>query len=95
MKILITLAGFNTKLSKLKKKNLYSEDEFKKDFELFLTDEKNKKFRKHKITRWKQDTVFSITLKPDLRALYFFIRKKDDSTIEYVFFDIGSHDDVY
>lgn len=85
--------SFKKSIKKLEKQNKYTFHLFKKDVETFLKDELNSKFRKHKLSGF--DNVFSITLWYDLRALYFFIRKKDNGDIEYLFFDIWDHDDVY
>jgi len=93
-KIVKTSNFFNKKILKLEKKNIYSLKFFESDLKEFFKDEKNKKFRKHKIKRWK-DVIFSITLWPDLRTLYFFEKKKSEWVIEYWFFDIWNHDEVY
>lgn len=90
---IITTESFNKKIQKLERKNSYSFDKFDKDIDFFLENENNTKFRKNKLS-WKKD-IFSISLWYDLRALYFFVRKKEDWLIEYVFFDIWNHDEVY
>jgi hypothetical protein len=51
VKIVKTSNFFNKKISKLEKKNIYSFEVFEKDLRDFFKDEKNKKFRKHKIER--------------------------------------------
>jgi len=94
VKIVKTSNFFNKKISKLEKKNIYSFEVFEKDLRDFFKDEKNKKFRKHKIERWK-DVIFSISLWSDLRTLYFFEKKKDEWVVEYWFFDIWNHNEVY
>ena len=94
MKKVNATKSFLKKLEKLEQKNIYSKDEFKEHIELFLKNETNPKFRKHKLSWYKKD-VFSITLWYDLRALYFFIREYKDWDIEYLFFDIWDHDEVY
>jgi mRNA-degrading endonuclease YafQ of YafQ-DinJ toxin-antitoxin module len=49
MKKINATNSFLKKLEKLEKKNVYSIEEFKKDIDLFLKDELNPKFRKHKL----------------------------------------------
>lgn len=94
-KIIKTSTSFDRKIEKLIKKNIYSLESFKSDLKDFFKDESSRKFRKHKITRWKNEIIFSISLWYDLRTLYFFEKKKNDWVIEYVFFDIWSHDEIY
>lgn len=94
-KIVKISSSFNKKIEELEKKQIYSLEFFKEDLKDFFKDEKNKKFRKHKIQRWKNETIFSISLRYDLRTLYFFEKKKDKEIIEYIFFDIWNHNDVY
>ena len=86
--------GFKRKIDKLNNKYIYSFEKFEKDVVDFLQNEINTKFRKHKLSWFKED-VFSITLWYDLRALYFFINENKNWDIEYLFFDIWDHDDVY
>ncbi len=50
-KIVKTSNFFNKKILKLEKKNIYSLKFFESDLKEFFKDEKNKKFRKHKIKR--------------------------------------------
>ena len=94
MKKIDATNSFLKKLDKLEKKNIYSLSNFKKDIELFLQNELNTKFRKHKLNWYNQD-VYSISLLYNLRALYFFINKKENSEIEYLFFDIWDHNEIY
>lgn len=70
----ITTGSFNKKIHKLERKKSYSFDKFDKDIDFFLENESNTKFRKYKLS-WTKD-IFSISLWYDLRALYFFVRKK-------------------
>lgn len=90
----ITTKSFDKKILKLEKKNIYSFQKFDNNIDLFLENELNPKFRKHKLSGYKED-IFSITLWYDLRALYFFIKETQNWDIEYLFFDIGDHDEVY
>lgn len=92
--IIATTKSFDKKVSKLFNKDIYSFSKFDKDIELFLENELNPKFRKHKLN-WFKENIFSITLWYDLRALYFFINKKSEWEIEYLFFDIWTHDEIY
>lgn len=85
---------FKKKIDKLEKKNIYSYKKFSDDIVSFLENETNPKFRKHKLSWFKED-IFSISLWYDLRALYFFVRKNIDWNIEYLFFDIWDHSEVY
>ncbi len=94
MKKINATNSFLKKIEKLQKKNIYSLETFKTDVKLFLQNELNSKFRKHKLS-WYKDDVFSITLWYDLRALYFLVKQKENWDIEYLFFDIWDHDDVY
>lgn len=94
MKKINATNNFLKKIDKLEKKNIYSLIAFKSDITLFLSNELNPKFRKHKLSWFKED-VFSISLWYDLRALYFFIKESKNWDIEYLFFDIWDHDDVY
>ena len=94
MKKINVTNSFLKKLNKLEKKNIYSLITFKKDIEVFLKNELNTKFRKHKLN-WFKENIFSISLWYDLRALYFFIKEEENWDIEYLFFDIWDHDDVY
>jgi len=94
MKKIDATKSFLKKLEKLEKKNIYSLSSFKSDIKLFFDDELNPKFRRHKIGWYKKD-VFSITLWYDLRALYFFYKQKISWEIEYLFFDIWTHDEIY
>jgi len=94
MKKINATNSFLKKIDKLEKKNIYSLLSFKKDVELFLQNELNPKFRKHKLNGFKED-VYSISLWYDLRALYFFIRQKEKEEIKYLFFDIWDHDEIY
>lgn len=94
MKNINATKSFLKKLEKLEKKQIYSLDQFNIDLKLFLWDELNPKFRKHKLS-WYSKDIFSISLWYDLRAVYFFINKKQDWDIEYLFFDIWTHDEVY
>jgi len=86
---------FERKLKDLEKEKKYSSLQFEMDVKEFLLDEKKSKFRKHSIRISKTKKVFAIILWYDLRALYFFVRIKEDGIIEYVFFDIWGHDAVY
>ncbi len=80
-------------LDKLEKKWIYSHVDFEKDIVSFLEDECNNRFRKHSIdVKWWK--VWSITLWYDLRTLYF-LEKKVLDVVEYIFFDIWTHDDIY
>lgn len=90
---ILTTEVFNKKIIKLEKKYIYSFEKFDRDIDLFLSNELNSKFRKHKLS-WFKD-VFSISLAYDLRALYFYVKKWEEGNIEYVFFDIGNHNEVY
>jgi mRNA-degrading endonuclease YafQ of YafQ-DinJ toxin-antitoxin module len=94
MKKINATNSFLKKLEKLEKKNVYSIEEFKKDIDLFLKDELNPKFRKHKLN-WFDKDVFSVSLWYDLRALYFFVKEDKKGNLEYLFFDIANHDEVY
>lgn len=94
MKRIDATNSFLRKLDKLEKKNIYSLLAFKKDVELFLENELNPKFKKHKLN-WFKENVYSISLWYDLRALYFFIRQKENLELEYLFFDIWNHDEIY
>lgn len=92
--IVNTTKSFEKKIYKLEKKNIYSFSQFDENIDLFLENELNPKFRKHKLSWFKED-IFSITLWYDLRALYFFVNKKENWDIEYLFFDIWNHNEVY
>lgn len=61
MKKINATNSFLKKIDKLEKKNIYSLLSFKKDVELFLQNELNPKFRKHKLNGFKED-VYSISL---------------------------------
>ncbi len=94
MKKINVTKTFLTKLDKLEKKKIYSLSSFKNDIKIFLQNELSPKFRKHKLN-WYSKDVYSITLWYNLRALYFFINKKENWEIEYLFFDIWDHNKVY
>jgi mRNA-degrading endonuclease YafQ of YafQ-DinJ toxin-antitoxin module len=49
MKKISVTKSFLTKLNKLEKKNIYSLFSFKNDIKIFLKNELNLKFRKHKL----------------------------------------------
>lgn len=86
--------SFKRKIDKLEIKNIYSYDDFERDVVEFLKNELNPKFRRHKLS-WFKDDIFSISLWYDLRALYFFVNETKSWDIEYLFFDIWDHNDVY
>jgi mRNA-degrading endonuclease YafQ of YafQ-DinJ toxin-antitoxin module len=80
-------------LTDLEKEWKYSKEQFSADVNDFLNNENDKRYGKHGIViKWGK--VWSIILWYDLRTLYFLV-EEHKWIIEYVFFDIGNHDDVY
>lgn len=93
-KIITTTQWFDRQIKKLSKKWLYTEEEFIKDIKLYVQNENEKTRRKHKINLWWNKIIWSISLDDDLRTFYFHIHETSIQ-VEYVFFKIGNHDDVY
>ena len=87
--------SFQKILKKLTKQWIYTESKFITAIRLYLEDETNPSFRKHKIKTSQSDEVRSISLWYDLRTLYYKEIIVSNEEVAYIFFDIGTHDDIY
>ena len=94
-KIIKITSKFEKAIARLDKKWIYNESIFIENILEFFANEENPKFRKHKININNTDTIRSISIGYDLRTLYYRVIKLPNDNVEYIFFDIWNHNDIY